>query len=278
MTVLESFNLAGRQAIVTGGAGHLGRNFARALAEAGSKVHLLDLSKEALEDALNIMPPSLLTQMYGHTCDITKDTDVRRCLTEIKKGGEVNILINSAAVDPKFEPGHEATTINGSFTDYSLENWSRSLEVNLTGTFLMTREAAKVMEAQAGGQGSGSIICISSTYGLTGPDQRLYQTADGKQQFFKPVDYSTTKAGVLGFVKAVAAYYRGTGIRVNALSPGGTLNSHDPHFVASYAARTISNRMAEPTDYAGAIVYLSSDASSYVTGANFVVDGGWTAL
>ncbi|MEK9942852.1 MAG: SDR family oxidoreductase, partial [Gammaproteobacteria bacterium] len=122
-----------------------------------------------------------------------------------------------------------------------------------------------------------SIINLASTYGLTGPDQRLYDT-DKPNRFFKPVDYSVTKAGVIGFTKALAAYYRETGVRVNCLSPGGAFNNHDAKFSENYAARTIMGRMANPSEYGAAIVFLASAASSYMTGSNLVIDGGWTAL
>jgi len=127
-------------------------------------------------------------------------------------------------------------------------------------------------------RGSGSIVNVASHYGMRGPDQRIYKDKNGNQTFFKPIDYSVTKAGIFGFTRALAAYYRDTSIRVNSLSPGGAFNNHDDHFTEQYSARTILGRMAEPDEYRGAILFLCSDASSYMTGANLVVDGGWTAL
>jgi NAD(P)-dependent dehydrogenase (short-subunit alcohol dehydrogenase family) len=271
----DLFDLTGRRAIVTGGAGLLGARFASALLDVGATVHLLDHDADAAADVAARLTDS--GRCVPAHCDITDESDVVRCVDEITAAGPIDVLVNSAAVNPKAEPGqHGATAIDDvSFTDYPVARWRRSMDVNLTGMFLVTQAVCRGYETR-GDRGRGVVVNISSTYGLNGPDQRLYERADGTRSY-KPLDYSVSKAGVLGFTKALAANYRGTGIRANALTPGGAFNDHDDEFVAAYSSRTILDRMAQPDEYRGAIAFLCSDASSYMTGANLVVDGGWTA-
>ena len=264
----ELFDLTGRRAVVTGAAGLLGREFAGALAAAGAEVVLVDRDEAATEAVAAGIGDGAAAPVV-RAVDITDPAAVAAAIDPL---GQVDILVNSAAIDPKFEPGAE---LAGHLTHYSLEQWKASLDVNLTGSFLMTQACCRLMEQQ-GERGRGAIVNLSSTYGLNGPDQRIYRGPDG-QKFFKPVDYSVTKAGMLGFTRAVAALYAGTEIRVNALTPGGAFNGQDDDFVTAYSAKTILGRMAAPADYRGAMVFLCSDASRYMTGANLVVDGGWTA-
>ena len=190
--------------------------------------------------------------------------------------GHLDILVNSAALDPKFDLGHRDSDQHrfgsGAFEDFPLAAWDQALAVNLTGAFLCCQAVARPMLSQGG----GVIVNLSSIYGLSAPDQRLYQRP-GEPARFKPVYYSVTKAGILGLTQYLAAYYAGKNIRVNALSPGGVYNGHDPAFVQSYSARAILGRMAEKDELNGALLFLVSEASAYMTGANLVVDGGWTA-
>jgi 2-deoxy-D-gluconate 3-dehydrogenase len=268
----DLFSLAGRRAVVTGGAGLLGAVFVETLAQQGAHVVAVDTDAAKLARVVDGLDQGS-GEIEGAECDITDEDAVGRLFAGLST---VDVLVNSAAIDPKFDSTGDRVRL-GHLTTYAVESWRRSLEVNLTGTFLVTQAACRIMESQHR-TGKGSIVNISSTYGLTGPDQRIYAPNDGAQQFFKPVDYSTTKAGILGFTRAVAALYRDTEIRVNALSPGGAFHDHDDEFVEHYSARTILGRMAAPDDYRGALAFLASDASAYMTGANLVVDGGWTAL
>ncbi len=273
--ILDKFKLDGRVAVVTGGAGLLGREFCRTLAEAGARVAVVDLaaaSAAAVADELTAAGYEALAL----PTDITDPQAVRALVAAVLDAwGRLDVLVNSAALDPKFDADALAKGITpGRFEDYPLEQWQAALNVNLTGTFLMTQAAVQPMLAQGK---RGSIINICSTYGLNGPDQRIYLKKDGRRVAYKPVYYTTTKAGVLGFTKYLAAYYAGTEIRVNALTPGGVFNDHDDDFVEAYSARTILGRMAHKDEMNGALLFLASEASSYMTGANLVVDGGWTA-
>ncbi|KAF0109290.1 MAG: putative oxidoreductase [Anaerolineaceae bacterium] len=272
--ILDKFNLAGKVAVVTGGAGLLGREFCRTLAEAGASVAVADLNADAAgKVAAELTADGFPVRAVA--ADITKPDSVEALVQfTLKEFGRLDILVNSAALDPKFDPEALAKGITpGKFEDYPLDQWNAALNVNLTGMFLVTQACVKPMLAQGK---RGSIINICSTYGLNGPDQRIY-VKDGKRLAFKPVYYTVTKAGVLGFTKYLAAYYAGTGMRVNALTPGGVYNNHDETFVQNYSAKTILGRMARKDEMNGALLFLASDASSYMTGGNVVVDGGWTA-
>lgn len=271
MSILETFNLTGKTALVTGGAGLLGRQFSLTLAEAGAAVVVADnLPQKAEEVAKEV------TRKEGKAAhvdvDVTDPGSVEAMVDEVTRTfGRLDVLVNSAAIDPKFDPEHVGDGSNA-FETYPVSSWQKAMDVNLTGVFLSTRAAVKPMLAQ----GQGVVINLGSIYGMVGPDQRIYQR-EGQPRQYKPVHYSVTKAGVLGLTRYLATYYRGRNIRVNALSPGGVFHGHDDSFLESYAARTVMGRMAEEDELNGALLFLASDASSYMTGANLVVDGGWTA-
>jgi NAD(P)-dependent dehydrogenase (short-subunit alcohol dehydrogenase family) len=274
MTILDKFSLKDQVAIVTGGVGLLGAEFCKTLAEAGAAVAVVDLNG----DAANKVADGLIKDGYkamGIATDITKPESVNAMVAAVLSTfGRISVLVNSAALDPKFDPDAASKGIApGAFEDYPLEQWNAALNVNLTGIFLVTQACVKQMVAQGK---KGSIINICSTYGLNGPDQRIY-IKDGKRVAFKPVYYTTTKAGVMGFTKYLAAYYAETEIRVNALTPGGVFNNHEEYFVKNYSAKTILGRMAKKDEMNGALLFLASEASSYMTGNNLIVDGGWTA-
>lgn len=275
MKIQEKFDLTGRAAIVTGGVGLLGMEFCRTLAEAGAAVAVVDLNAEKCAASATDLTHAGYRAL-GVPTDITRPESVNAMVkTVVEAFGRIDILVNSAALDPKFDPDAVAKGIApGKFEEYPLEQWNAALNVNLTGAFLVTQAVAKQMVAQGK---KGSIINICSTYGLNGPDQRIYRKPDGSQLAFKPIYYTVTKAGIVGFTKYLAAYYMETEIRVNMLTPGGVYNNHDETFVKNYSAKTILGRMARKDEMNGALLFLASDASSYMTGSNLVVDGGWTA-
>jgi len=274
MKIQEKFDLTGRVAVVTGGVGLLGSEFCRTLAEAGAAVAVVDLNGPASQAVADSLTSSGCKALALPT-DITQPDAVHAAVEKIcSVFGRLDVLVNSAALDPKFDPEAVSKGITpGAFEDYPLDLWNSALNVNLTGTFLMTQACVKPMIEQGK---KGSIINICSTYGLNGPDQRIY-IKEGQRVAFKPIYYTVTKAGVMGFTKYLAAYYAGTDIRVNALTPGGVFNNHEDYFVQNYSAKTILGRMANKDEMNGALLFLASPASAYMTGATVVVDGGWTA-
>ena len=274
LKIQEKFDLTGRVAVVTGGVGLLGAEFCRTLAEAGAAVAVVDLNASASQGTADTLTKSGY-QAVAITADITSPDSVNSMVEKtVSTFGRLDILVNSAALDPKFDPDATKNGIApGAFEDYPLDQWNAALNVNLTGMFLVTQACVKQMLAQGK---KGSIINICSTYGLNGPDQGIY-VKDGERVAYKPVYYTVTKAGVMGFTKYLAAYYAGTEIRVNALTPGGVFNNHEDYFVKNYSAKTILGRMARKDEMNGALLFLASDASSYMTGNNLIVDGGWTA-
>jgi NAD(P)-dependent dehydrogenase (short-subunit alcohol dehydrogenase family) len=267
--VSDLFDLSDKVCIVTGALGLIGKDFCRALAEAGGSVVVTDIDHNACVDRAM----QLGSKAMGHGADITSAESLTKLRDAVlAKYGHIDVLVNNAAINDKFESPTAAAKAS-MMEHYPLELWKRSLEANVTGTFL----ACQILGTPMAERHRGSIVNIASTYGIVAPDQGLYKKPDGTQPFYKSPAYPTTKAAVLGFTRFLAAYWGPTGVRVNALSPGGVENGQDGYFVEAYAKRTPLGRMAAPRDYAGAIVYLASDASSYMTGANLVVDGGWTA-
>ena len=271
--VLEKFNLTGQVAVVTGGAGLLGHEFCRTLAEAGAQVIVADLDAQAARLVAERLE-SMGLSAQPVAVDVTSQESVNQMVSSAERlYGRLDILVNSAALDPKFDPQHQGGH-SQSFEGFALDAWNQALSVNLTGAFLCCQAAARPMLEQR----HGVFINICSTYGLVGPDQRLYER-EGEQgpRQYKPVYYSVTKAGILGLTRYLATYYAGVNIRANALTPGGVYNHHDDVFLKAYSARTVMGRMARGDEMNGALLFLASEASSYMTGANLVVDGGWTA-
>ena len=269
----DRFSLAGRVAVVTGAAGLLGKRHACALASAGATLALGDVDGEAADALARQLATAHGVPALGLALDVTSRGSLLAfrdaVLGEFRR---LDVLVNDAAVNDKFEDPVLATELSR-FESYPLTAWQRMLEVNVTGTFL----ACQAFGAAMAERGAGSIVNIASTYGLVGPDQSLYVRPDGTRAFWKSPAYPAGKGAVLAFTRYLAAYWGPRGVRVNALSPGGVEAGQESWFVGNYASRTPLGRMAGPDDYSGAIVFLAGDASAYMTGANLVVDGGFTA-
>jgi len=267
---MNLFSLEGKTAIVTGACGLLGVKHCEAMAEAGANVVVADVNEEMAIALTNKLGKGHI----GIATDVTKEASLQELRDKvIAKYGRIDVLVNNAAINDMFENPQLALE-KSKFENYPLGMWQKSMDVNVTGVFLCSQVLGSVM-ANTGG---GSIINIASTYGVTAPDQNLYKDENGVQMFYKSAAYPTTKAAVLGFTRFLAAYWGNKGVRVNALSPGGVLNNQDETFIKNYSSRTVLGRMANSSDYKGALIFLASEASCYMTGSNLIVDGGWTAI
>lgn len=265
--------LRDRVAVVTGATGLLGRHHCTALAESGASVVAVDLALEPCQALAEELTRLHGACALGVACDVT-DPDGLAGLRERVLGrfGGIDVLVNNAAVDEKVE-GSGGDPELSRFERLPLAVFERSLRVNVTGTFL----CCQALGSEMARRGSGSIVNIASTYALVAPDQSLYRSSDGSQSFYKSAAYPTSKGAVLSLTRYLAAYWGRNGVRVNALCPGGVENGQTRHFLDRYAERTPLGRMARPWDYTGALIFLACDASAYMTGAELVVDGGFTA-
>ena len=267
---MDLFSLKKKTAIVTGAVGLIGKKHCEALAEAGANVVVADVN----EEVCIAFAKTLGERHLGIKVDVTDEASLKAARDKIlAKYGTIDILVNNAAINDMFENPGLAKELSA-FENYPLDAFRKSLDVNVTGVFLASQVFGTVM-AEAG---SGSIINLASTYGMVGPDQSIYRDKEGNQTFFKSAVYPVTKGAVINFTRFLAAYWGNKSVRVNTLSPGGVENSQDDYFIKNYSAKTLLGRMAKSSDYQGALIFLASEASAYMTGANLVVDGGWTAI
>jgi glutamate-1-semialdehyde aminotransferase/NAD(P)-dependent dehydrogenase (short-subunit alcohol dehydrogenase family) len=269
----DTFSLEGRVAVVTGAAGLLGRQHAAALSQAGASVVLMDTDVGGLGALAAELEGATPDRVIVAQADVTDPAAlVAAREAALRRFGRLDILVNNAALDDKVEQA-DGDPARASLESYPLDHWRRMIEVNVTGVFL----ASQVFGAEMVRRREGSIINLASTYGLVGPDPALYVRPDGTRAMVKSPAYPTSKGAVIALTRSLAAHFGGSGVRVNALAPGGVRNGQESWFVEKYSARTPLGRMAAPQDYRGAIVFLASDASRYMTGAVLVVDGGFSA-
>lgn len=260
----DKFDLKNKVVVIVGSAGLLGKNYSFALSKAGANVILADLNFSECKKMQNELKKKFGVDPLAIKVDITKKESIQKMVKKImKKYSRIDVLINNAI----FPEGPKERSLG--FENFSLSVWNKVISVNLTGVFLCCQEIGKMMVKQK----SGNIINISSIYGLTGADQRIY----GKSKLNSSPAYAVTKSGILNFTRYLASYWHDKGIRVNTLSLGGVENHQDSTFIKNYSYKTMLGKMAKADDYSGPILFLASDASSYMTGSNLIVDGGWTA-
>lgn len=268
----DLFDLSGRVILIVGGAGLLGRQFAATLGHAGAQVVLADVDAARSEEAAAEAAGRTGAKVWAVAMDAGREESVRQAVGELRqRAGRLDGLI--------FGPMAKPAGYYKPFGDYRLEAWRAVIDTNLTGAFLCCREAAPLL-AERG----GSVVLVSSVYGLVGPDQRIYEECSpagniygGADPLNAPAPYAASKAGLAGLGRYLATLWGPRGVRVNVLFPGGVWDGHEEAFHRRYVARTVLGRMAVRSDFNGAVLFLMSDASRYMTGAHLIIDGGWTA-
>jgi len=275
VTVKEQLDLTGKNIVITGGAGFLGLHFAEGVAEMGGVPILIDLDYDSIKKAINFLNEKKI-KTYGYSLDITSSDKIKEVFQKIIINHQhLDCLVNAAAFAMKnLEKGGK--DFFETYEKYSLEYWQRSIDVNLTGTFLITQTVGRLMKESK----KGSIINIASDVAIISPDHRIYKKDEslgyGGVDFNTPAAYSVSKAGVLSLSRYLATYWAKDGIRVNSISPAGVFRNQDPGFIKMLSSRIPLGRMANPEELKGPVVFLCSEASSYMTGANLIVDGGRT--
>lgn len=264
------FSLTGKVAVVTGGAGLLGQVFCQALATAGANVAIIDLDKQAADKTAAIVEKAETQKVIAIECDITSPESVSAMVQDVvTQLGRIDILLNNAA-----SKGSNLDQFFAPFENYSLQAWREVMSVNIDGLFLVAQSVGSQMKKQGG----GSIIQTSSIYGVVAPDQRIYEGSEYNGRAINtPAVYSVSKAAVLGLTSYLSTYWADSKIRVNTLTPGGIASGQNSEFNQKYSNRVPLGRMGEASELTGALIYLASDASSYVTGQNIIVDGGLSA-
>jgi NAD(P)-dependent dehydrogenase (short-subunit alcohol dehydrogenase family) len=265
------FDLKGKTAVVTGGIGILGREFCSILAEFGANVAVVDIQHELARDFAAELETNFGHKSAGFYCDVTNPESVEQMVNDVVSVfGEINILHNNAA-----GKSNDLSQFFAPLEEYDLDQWNQIMDINIGGMFLVAKYVGRVMVEQ---QKGGSIIQTSSIYGIMGPDNRIYEGSYYlEHQINTPAVYTASKAAIVGLTKYLATYWASKGIRVNTITPGGVESGQNDIFKQQYSARVPLNRMGKPREIAGALLYLASEASSYVTGQNIVVDGGLSA-
>lgn len=269
------FRLDGKIIVITGATGLLGRKHAEVIACYGGTPVLLDLSQQAVDDLANKLNEKYEINSIGFEVDITNETAIQNNARQlVEKFGKIDGLVNNAANNPKVENGSEVNFSR--LENFPLSIWDDDIAVGLTGSFLCAKHYGFEISKNSNG---GSIVNISSDLGLIAPDQRLYANVgvDNDQQNVKPVTYSIVKTALIGLTRYLASYWAIKGVRCNAMCPGGVENGQPEDFIKNVSSRIPMNRLAEAGEYQSTLLWMLSDASSYLNGAVVPVDGGRTA-
>ena len=264
------FDVSKEIVVITGVCGQLGCNYAQAFLELDSIVIGIDLYSGINSNLLATKYPKNFIFLNA---DVTNKISLKKALKEIiSQAGTPTVLINNAAID---SPPSSLSEENGPFEDYPEASWDKVIDVNLKGVYL----CCQVFGAAMAKAENGSIINISSIYGIVSPDQNIYNYRRKRGEvFYKPVAYSASKSGVLNLTRYLAVYWAKQNVRVNSLTIAGVFNNQEQDFLDVYCSRIPIARMANPNEYNGAIIFLASNASTYMTGSNLIIDGGWTAI
>lgn len=268
----DIFDIRERIVIVTGGLGRLGREFCAALLERGARVVVLDWLRDVARVQEQFGELAASESLFYVNADVTDRASLENALVEIKSHwGVPHALVNNAALD---SPPNAPASENGPFEEYTAESWDKVMDVNVKGVF----QCCQVFGGRMAEAGRGSIINISSIYGLVSPDQGLYEYRRREgAAFFKPVAYSVSKSALFNLTRYLATYWAPRDVRVNTLTFAGVFDNQDAAFLAKYEPKVPLGRMARRDEYNGAVIFLVSDASSYMTGSNLIIDGGFTA-
>jgi len=267
------FSLEGKIFIITGAIGLMGKQHAHAIALFGGTPILIDIDKKALKEFEKVINDKYKVDTTGYVVDITSESKVQKnCNSILKKYKKIDGLINNAANNPKVEKGNMGLTSRLEY--FRIENWNNDISVGLTGAFICSKYYGHAISKNKNG---GVILNISSDLGLISPDQRLYEIEglEMNKQPVKPISYSVIKSGLIGLTKYLATYWPGK-IRCNAICPGGIEFGQPKHFLEKIEKLIPVGRMAKIDDYQGAVVFILSDASSYMNGAIIPIDGGRT--